>query len=202
MCFSKEVSLVTFILGLFTSYLCYSVNTPEYKIIGLFFAFVILMQGIEYSLWTHQQCDDLNKNISIFGMLLNHLQPVILFILINIYLKTSKVEVFVLVVYLIAIIPYSLQFLKDKKCTEKSKKNHLLWKWNGLNHSEIVYIIFLFTLVILGLKINKSFSLIIFLSFFTSYFIYNSDGVIGALWCFFAVFAPLFYYILAKTKME
>ena len=40
MCFSKEVSLVTFILGLFTSYLCYSVNTPQYKIIGLFFAFI------------------------------------------------------------------------------------------------------------------------------------------------------------------
>ena len=88
MCFSKEVSLVTFILGLFTSYLCYSVNTPEYKIIGLFFAFVILMQGIDYLLWEHQQCDDLNKNISTTGMLLNNLQPIILFILKNVYLKT------------------------------------------------------------------------------------------------------------------
>lgn len=200
MCFSKEVSLVTLILGLFTSYLCYSVNTPEYKIIGLFFAFVILMQGVDYLLWTHQQCDDLNKNISTVGMLLNHLQPVVLFILKNIYLKTSKVEVFVLVVYLLFIIPYSLQFIKDKKCTEKSKNNHLLWKWNELNNAEITYIVFLFTLVILG-TFNKSFSLIIFLSFFISYFIYNNETV-GNMWCFFAVFAPLFFYILAKTKVE
>jgi len=73
--FSKEVSLITFILGLFTSYLCYTVNIPEYKIIDLFFAF------------------------------------------------------------------------------------------------------------------------------FASYFIYKSDGVIGAMWCFFAVFAPLFFYILTKTKV-
>ena len=202
MCFSKEVSLVTFILGLFTSYLCYSVNTPEYKIIGLFFAFVILMQGIDYLLWEHQQCDDLNKNISTTGMLLNHLQPIILFILKNVYLKTSKVEVFVLIVYLMFIIPYSLQFIKDKKCTEKSKNNHLLWKWNGLDYAEIVYIIFLITLVILGLKINKSFSLIMFLSYFISYFIYNNENVAGNMWCFFAVFIPLFYYILAKTKVE
>ena len=201
MCFSKEVSLVTLILGLFTSYLCYSVNTPKYKIIGLFFAFVILMQGIDYLLWTHQQCDNLNKNISTVGMLLNHLQPVVLFILKNIYLKTSKFEVFVLVVYLLFIIPYSLQFIKDKKCTEKNKNNHLLWKWNGLNNAEITYIVFLFTLVILG-TFNKSFSLIIFLSFFTSYFIYNNETVVGNMWCFFAVFAPLFFYILAKTKVE
>ena len=201
MCFSKEVSLVTFILGLFTSYLCYSVNTPEYKIIGLFFAFVILMQGIDYLLWEHQQCDDLNKNISTTGMLLNHLQPIILFILKNVYLKTSKVEVFVLIVYLMFIIPYSLQFIKDKKCTEKSKNNHLLWKWNGLDYAEIVYIIFLITLVILS-SFNKSFSLIIFLSFFLSYFIYHNETVVGNMWCFFAVFAPLFFYILAKTKVE
>ena len=201
MCFSIEVSLVTFILGLFTSYLCYSVNTPEYKIIGLFFAFVILMQGIDYLLWEHQQCDDLNKNISTTGMLLNHLQPIILFILKNVYLKTSKVEVFVLIVYLLFIIPYSLQFIKDKKCTEKSKNNHLLWKWNGLDYAEIVYIIFLITLVILS-SFNKSFSLIIFLSFFLSYFIYHNETVVGNMWCFFAVFAPLFFYILAKTKVE
>ena len=201
MCFSKEVSLVTFILGLFTSYLCYSVNTPQYKIIGLFFAFVILMQGIDYLLWKHQQCDDLNKNISTTGMLLNHLQPIILFILKNVYLKTSKVEVFVLIVYLMTIIPYSLQFIKDKKCTEKSKTNHLLWKWNGLDYAEIVYIIFLITLVILS-SFNKSFSLIIFLSFFLSYFIYHNETVVGNMWCFFAVFAPLFFYILAKTKVE
>ena len=201
MCFSKEVSLVTFILGLFTSYLCYSVNTPEYKIIGLFFAFVILMQGIDYLLWEYQQCDDLNKNISTTGMLLNHLQPIILFILKNVYLKTSKVEVFVLIVYLLFIIPYSLQFIKDKKCTEKSKNNHLLWKWNGLDYAEITYIIFLITLVILS-SFNKSFSLIIFLSFFLSYFIYHNETVVGNMWCFFAVFAPLFFYILAKTKVE
>jgi hypothetical protein len=201
MCFSKEISLITLILGLFTSYLCYSVKTPEYKIIGLFFAFVILMQGIDYLLWTHQQCDDLNKNISTVGMLLNHLQPVVLFILKNIYLKTSKVDVFVLIVYLMVIIPYSLQFIKNKKCTEKSKNKHLLWKWNGLNDAEITYIIFLFTLVILG-NFNKLFSLIIFLSFFTSYFIYNTESVTGNMWCFFAVFAPLFFYILTKTKVE
>ena len=201
MCFSKEVSLITFILGLFTSYLCYTVNTPEYKIIGLFFAFVILMQGIEYFLWNYQECDDLNKNVSSIGMILNHLQPIVLFILICMYKKVHKLEVVILIIYLLFIIPYSIQFLNNKKCTIKSEKNHLLWKWNTMEYAKIVYIIFLSVLVILGLNVNKLFSSIIFFVFFASYFIYKSDGVIGAMWCFFAVFAPLFFYIFKKTKV-
>ena len=200
MCFSKEVSLATFIMGLFTSYLCLTVGTPEYNVIGFFFGFVILMQGIEYILWKHQLCDSLNKNVSLFGMILNHLQPVILFILLAVYLKTDNIDLFVLGLYLLVIIPYSIQFLRDKNCTVKNDKDHLVWKWNQMNKGAFVYIIFLLALCVMGRHVNKTFSIITLASFVISYFIYRRDDVIGAMWCFFAVFAPLFYYIKHKMK--
>ena len=68
MCFSKEVSLATFIIGVLGGFLCYSVNSPDYKIIGLFFGFVSLMQGIEYLLWCHQTCDTYNKILTNAGI--------------------------------------------------------------------------------------------------------------------------------------
>ena len=36
------------------------------------------MQGIEFLLWKHPVCDDYHKAVSVAGMILNHLQPVVL----------------------------------------------------------------------------------------------------------------------------
>ena len=85
MCFSKDVSLATFLTGFIGGLLCFSTGVVDLKIIGLFFMFVSLMQGIEYLLWIHQTCDDYNKNISYLAMVLNHLQPVVLCILLILY---------------------------------------------------------------------------------------------------------------------
>lgn len=209
MCFSADVSLGTFISGIFFSVLCFSLGTAEAKIIGVFFGFVIFMQLIEYLLWKHQECDQYNKNLTIAGMILNHLQPIVLFLAVilfnkNIPSNNLKIMILAVIIYVIAIIPYSLQF--NKFCTQKSKEsnNHLLWKCNNMERAEIVYLIFLASMMVItffGMPSHKVLYLIItLLTFVISAVIYGKQQVAGALWCYIAAFAPLVYFVTQKIS--
>jgi len=207
MCFSADVSLGTFISGIFFSVLCFSLGTVEAKIIGVFFGFVIFMQLIEYLLWKHQECDQYNKNLTIAGMVLNHLQPLVLFLAVilfnkNIPSNNLKIMIMAVIIYVIIIIPYSLQFKKN--CTLKCKEsnNHLVWRWNHMNRAEVVYIIFLISMMVitfLGMPAhNILYSIITLLTFVISAVIYGKQQVAGALWCFIAAFTPLVYFVTQK----
>jgi hypothetical protein len=209
MCFSADVSLGTFISGIVFSVLCFSLGTAEAKIIGVFFGFVIFMQLIEYLLWKHQECDLLNKNLTIAGMILNHLQPIVLFLAVilfnkNIPSNNLKIMILAVIIYAIAIIPYSLQF--NKFCTQKSKEsnNHLVWKWNNMDRAEVVYSIFLVSMMVItffGMPSHKVLYLIItLLTFVISAVIYGKQQVAGALWCYIAAFAPLVYFMTQKIS--
>jgi len=209
MCFSADVSLGTFISGLIFSVLCFSLGTAEAKIIGIFFGFVIFMQLIEYLLWKHQECDQYNKNLTIAGMILNHLQPVVLFLAVilfnkNIPSNNLKIMITVILIYAIAIIPYSLQF--NKFCTQKGKEsnNHLVWKWNNMDRAEVVYSIFLVSMMVItffGMPSHKVIhTLITLLTFVISAVIYGKQQVAGALWCYIAAFAPLVYFMTQKIS--
>lgn len=203
MCFSKDISLFAFITGIIGGLLCYKVGTPDYKIIGLFFMFTSLMQGIEYLIWDHQVCDDYNKNLSKIGLVLNHLQPLILFILIYIFGKNeNKKYLSLLILYIIIIIPYSLQFKNE--CTIKNKHNHLKWEWNDMKYHGLIYFIFLLCFITFGSLIgtNNMFSLFVAVSYIISYEIYNKKKVIGPMWCFFSILGPyLFLFVRNVIKI-
>lgn len=210
MCFSADVSLGTFISGVIFSILCYRLGTPESKIIGLFFGFVIFMQLIEFLLWKHQKCDDYNKKLTLAGMILNHLQPIVLFLVIilfnkNIHNKNFNIMLILTLIYTLSIFAYSLQFKNE--CTYKSNPNnsHLIWKWNSMKYSTIMYILFLISMLVityLGMPSHKViFTLVVFITFLISKIIYSKDHVTGALWCFFAAFAPMVYYLSQKIKV-
>jgi hypothetical protein len=209
MCFSPEISIITFLLGIFTSYLAYQLNTHDDKIIGLFFGFIIFMQLIEFLLWNHQICDDYNRSLSIVGMLINHLQPVLLGLLILYYNKNinKKFIYYLLFFYIIIITVYSLQFNYSKQCTLKNNYNHLEWQWNYMYMHYIVYTIFLLTIFLLfkyGLKSKRNGNLIALvglLFFIISKFIYTNTTAVGAMWCFFVVSIPLIWYYLRINKL-
>ena len=211
MCFSKNSSIISFLFGFIGGSLCILLDKPIDKIVGYFFIFISLMQLVEYFLWDHQICNNYNQKLSILGMILNHFQPIVLAILIYIFNKDlshkNRLIIAILtIIYIILIIPYSMQFLYNKNknlsCTMKNKR-HLYWKWNTLNYYRFIYIYFLFTFVsfaLLGLPTIKEsivFSIIAVLSFLTSYIFY--DKSVGALWCYYVVFIPIIYYILRKT---
>ena len=207
MCFSAKASLFSFTVGIVGSLLSISLGSLKDQIVGYFFGFVSLMQGIEYLLWTHQKCDHYNRLISFLGMFLNHLQPFVLGFIILLLNKNTgnKHWIYLLMfAYLLIIIPYSLQFFSvDKKiqCTLKNTENHLQWNWNLLKYNRIIYLLFLFTmsaLFLIGLpplKSGRIFALGAILTYTTSTILYKKNNV-GTLWCYYTAFLPLLYYFL------
>jgi hypothetical protein len=142
-------------------------------------------------------------------MILNHLQPIVLFLAVilfnkNIPSNNLKIMILAVIIYVSAIIPYSLQF--KKFCTQKGKEsnNHLVWKWNNMDSAETVYILFLVSMMVityLGMPVHKVIhTLITLLSFVISAVIYGKKQVAGALWCFIAAFAPLVYFMTQKIS--
>ena len=116
MCYSAEASIISFTAGMIGSLLCISLGSNTDKMIGYFFAFVSLMQGVDYLLWTHQKCDDYNRIVSIIGMILNHLQPIVAALLVFYYNSKNKYNKYIfmtIIIYLLVIVPYSLQFLQN-----------------------------------------------------------------------------------------
>lgn len=209
MCYSAEISLGTFIAGFIGSCLLLFDDSKFYKLVGLFFGFVSFMQLIEYLLWKHQNCDNYHKTLSIIGMILNHLQPVVLGIITWLFYRTNgHIIMAIIAAYLSVIIPYSLNYVRETNlhCTTPTSGNpHLIWNWNNKIDSGIIaYSIFLFTFIIIALVgINPlrngiQFSIGAFLTFGLSILIYDRS-VIGSLWCFWVVFIPAI--LLLKNRI-
>lgn len=210
MCFSPLASLSTFLIGIIGATLCLTLGTPTDKLVGLFFGVVSSMQGIEFALWENQNCNTMNKIISVLGMILNHLQPIVLSILIlllnnDLSIMTKQIIILSTIIYAIVITAYSLQFTEDNDgCTLKNEHNHLEWDWNDMKNKTLVYMLFLFMLIFLfyvGTPDKKSgilLSCISLISYLISFFIYKDQKVVGSLWCLFASLTPVLWFISKK----
>ncbi len=212
MCFSPLASITSFIIGIIGALLCLTLGTSSDKLVGLFFGFVSSMQGIEYLLWKNQTCDNINKSISLFGMILNHIQPILLCILILLLNKklselNKKIILFLTFIYIIGISLYSYQIVANNECTIKNEFNHLEWKWNEMGYRAVVYIYFVFILVSLfylgtpDTKYGEILGLTMLITFLISFFIYRQKRVVGSLWCLFSAFIPFVWFILRKFNL-
>ncbi len=207
MCFSAEVSLLTFSIGIIFSILIFQFNEPSYKIFAGYLFYISFMQLIEFLLWTHQVCDDYNRRTSIAGMFLSHLQPIVLAILmVSFYKQSSNMKLYILVMsilYLIFIIPYSMKYLKDEsvQCTLKKNNPHLIWNWTIMgNDTKIAYILYFLsvtTLLLFGIpdkKLAYIFTILHSFTLITSYMFY-SRPYFGSIWCFYGALAPPFIFL-------
>jgi len=154
MCFSENISLFAFIVGMGGSTLVYSLGEIYDKIYGLFHIFISIMQLVDFFLWRNQTCDEYNYIISMTGIILNHLQPIVLGLLILYYntqlsYQDKLMILCILCIYLCVIIPYSWQYVIKTQCTLKNKDNHLDWKWNWQKYNILVYGVFVITLTLL-----------------------------------------------------
>jgi len=204
-------------VGITGSLLCVSLGSISDKIIGFFFAFVSLMQIIDYLLWNHQICDWYNRYVSILGMILNNLQPIVLGLLILFFnSKINKNSIYLLLfIYLCFIIPYSSQFQQKLQCTlngknvEKkySKWPYLKWQWNHMNFGAEAYSIFIIVtsmLFLIGLPNRNEgifFAIMSFITFFTSYIFYSRNFA-GHMWCYYVVFWPIIYYMYVSIQND
>jgi len=210
MCFNAPVSLGAFSIGTLFSLILVARGTPDMKILGYFFAFVALMQLIEYALWMHQVCDGYNRGLSYAGMILNHAQPVVLAGLIFLFSKESFSRPFLLAalaLYSACIVPYSMEYAKatTEQCTmQQPGSPHLIWNWNMLPKNQYIYIFAFLPMILLsawiGLRppMNMILAFVALFTYLVSFILYREKGAVGALWCFFSAFVPAFLWLFTK----
>ena len=193
MCFNAEVSIITYIIGMIGSFFLFKKNyIPE----AIFYTWVIQMQFIEFLLWKNQPCPS-NKNLQVSktGMIINHLEPIILWLAI-LFFSRRKLPLMInvlMIIFITSTILYSVNLKMECTTVSEQSKPYLHWKWNEGNFSGWYYVLFLVSLVVLSYYgLNKGYinALIVLVSFIFSFLIYQNKNVVGAMWCFFAAFGP------------
>jgi hypothetical protein len=207
MCINKEVSLITYVIGLSS---CVILYLRGYKIEALFYGFIIQMQLIEYLLWLNNRCDNINKIITKIGILINHLQPVILYLLvINLNDKINKYLKIIIhisiIIYLISVsIYFSFNYKLLNSCTIGiPNEKELQWdiQYGKNKFFYFIFVISLVLLLLLGLNKNNYINAyIIFLTFIISYVKYFETKSIGTIWCLLAAYIPLLLNIIYTIK--
>ena len=203
MCYNKEISIYTYILGSISSILLLQNKKPSLKILGCFFLIVTQMQLVEFFLWSNNKCNDANIQISTIGSILNFIQPIILYLAIiyynkNITNEANKYLTIIICVYILVILIYCMN-LFPLNCSIVSKKSapYFQWSWYtkypAPNYKLIMFPIALTLLLYFGLDkpYNKYLAFLTLISFILSYFIYKHKRAFGTIWCWFAVFIPI-----------
>lgn len=214
MCYTSSTSIKAFIIGVVSSLLLVSISSfstslssseiKSYKIIGYFFLFVTLMQLYDAIFWNYPPTNKSNTRINSIttklAMLTNHLQPIILGLLIY-YFNGSLAtgSKMVLLFYIICITIYSVSLWNKVTTTTVTERSNpsLDWSWNHQSGAPFVYFIFLVTLVLLfyqNVKIGgKLAAFLTLISFLFSLYKYQIKAASGRFWCYFAAFAPVIF---------
>jgi hypothetical protein len=216
MCYSKEVSQRSFIINIVTCYILYNYKSDnnDYKILSLFFAFVGLMQLFDWIFWEHQGENGKRVNFIFtkIAMIVNHLQPIILAIVLYIFNgKLPNLSICIVILYTIVALHYTASLntdytlVKPVKTKSGKVKTSLYWQWNSSRNNYLVYTIFLITLSVLSFE-NFNYPtniILIFInifSFLLSNFYYKT-GHIGRMWCKISSGIPLILLLLGKLKL-
>jgi len=216
MCYSKEVSQRSFIINMITSYILYTYsNNIENKLFAFIFAFIGLMQLYDWIFWENQDITnksqaDINFVTTKLAMITNHLQPIVLALLIYYFKgKIGKISTYMLVIYVIFMMIYSIKTFNKitytltekidvRRLVKDEEKASLFWEWNSNEEggNVFVYRIFILTITMLAYE-NLSYPINIILSFISvftfglSWYIFKGHSV-GRFWCNFVAFTPLF----------
>lgn len=214
MCFDIITSLTTFIINITTSIALYTIAykhkdvfiSKQLKIISIFFIFVGFMQIWDAIFWTYDANTKVNIYSTKLAMIWNHLQPIVLAILIYLFIgKLTIPSMIILFIYLVMIVYYSVNGWKTLKGTEVTNKTcgSLYWQWNYMKGYKIVYTIFLLCLLLLVQQqftgwIRMLTMFIILTTFFFSFYKYRKMASEGRFWCYYTEFCPIFFLIGAR----
>ncbi len=218
MCYSAESSIFSYLAAITGSIGLYKTNLiPE----SVFFGWIGHMQLIDYFLWKNQPCaidknnkvckpdeiktcNKVNQITTNTGIIINNLQPFVLFMAIILFSKNQLpvwvlilVLFFVIVMFLYTLDTFNNNTTIEKKCTYVTEQSdpHLYWQWNYHNKpfNQFIYTFFVLIFIILsyyGLS-NPIFTTIsIALSYVISALVYDDKKAIGNMWCYAGAFMP------------
>lgn len=210
MCYSKELSIKSFLLGIVSAgLLLYFGNKDKQnvnKAVATFFIFISLIQLMEYFMWKDIKCETGENYVaSIIGPLINLLQPVVMFAIYcyflnsNVNNNTLSCIIGANIIYCIYVLYLYENYLNDKNnlCTKVNEDNHLTWNWLK-NYKSALYVFFLLLNSIPFLSYNEIIVSIV-MSIATLIFSQtNYKKNIGELWCFASTGIPLIVLCVQK----
>lgn len=226
MCYNKDVSIYTYILGLVSSYFLLINDKKSLKILGCFFMVTIQMQLVEYYLWNNNKCNDKNITISNIGAIANFIQPLALYLAIRYFTKDDgnddrkdkgnndgndarndgnirNIDI-VIIIYIIVLIIFTIRIL-PLGCSIKTPQSspYLQWSWMYEKYPSYIFTYFPISIMLLlyfGLDkpYNIYLSTFCMISFLLSFIIYRQNRAFGNIWCWFTVFIPICVLIYDK----
>jgi hypothetical protein len=200
MCWNKEVSLNTFLFSSFVFLLIlYNNKYTFYKIpefdrfwLRIFMAIVILIQLVEYFIWTNIDNIFYNKLFTNVALLIIFCQPITTIMNID----DKKIKKILFISYLVLMIPFFiLNYNKNIYSTISSNK-HL--NWNLINHenkfTKIIGLawIFFFLFPLFYQKHQLGFLFGILTLIMMSYN-YMNNNTLESMWCWIVNFIMIYY---------
>jgi len=192
MCFSAEVSLATYLVGVLGCLLLAASRRAYAE--AVFYLCTVHMQLLEYFMWRDPTCSPWNKRVTRWAVLVNHAEPFALYLPL---LVTAKLPLWLhlwAAVFFVLTVLYSSQVLAEESCTTVTKESspHLEWKWNGGRYHTAFYVLFVITLTTLCLFLRRGAfqASVVIVSYVVSYLLYREKKAVGAMWCFAAALAP------------
>ena len=191
MCWSAEVSLHTFIFGVISAIIVYSLNVVSVYTIFIFLLFTSI-QLLEYFAWTYIDNKKINEILSYIGAFLIIIQM----IMVNYLLPNKKESRILLIAYSIFLILFILIELKNIKFKmTRGKNGHLVWHWMDIPLPWAI--IGVITFYLIPIYLSKSYIGVCFtgIIFFTSLYYYFKAKTWGTMWCYFSNIAWIFFII-------
>jgi hypothetical protein len=181
MCWNASVSLNTYIFGLFASLFSYY-NGFGNILSVIFYQSFIIMQLIEYFVWTKAFS---NKLLSQIGFFVIMCQPIFNIIKIE---QSPQVIPYILAAYIIFIVilyTFIVPLNTVNFSTVPSKNGHLSWKWLDLN----IYIIFIwYAFLSIRWIIDKMYLVLTIITalLIITLVLYKDTNTFGSMWCWTA----------------
>lgn len=211
MCWNKETSLSSFIIGSIINFclIIYFINKSEPFMYALFISWqwILMMQLAEYFIWLDQENGKINKYATKAAMVFNITQPIFIFLVIICFLNipiTNKILACIIILFY--IIYMLIKFNEDDEYININRNencSHLNLKWWEDKYSGIIYCITLALIMILLYRPTKIMLFILFFIFIALIISQKFYGCGGpSMWCWFVVpfpiFATLFYNYFIK----
>lgn len=208
MCWSPDISINTFLLGVLSLVFIYYTNTytkyhtPVFdnKWAYVFGFLVILMQLIEYFIWKNIKNEKMNNILSRIAYSLIAIQPVPLIMMI----VDEKTRYITLLVYSVLLIIYNIIKINVKTpSTTISSNGHLLWNWLSFSGYEYIYVMIYMFFYVFSAYYTKNYHLLwfIILSFSLSFITYFKDKTWGSMWCWVSNMIWI-YFIIKITIIQ
>lgn len=196
MCFSLAASRNAFLVNLVScaALLTLGWKRKEARVIALFFGFVGLMQLYDWIFWANLQPNRLNYVVTKLAMISNHMQPIVLALLLC---PPGYMSIAITSIYAVYACWYSITMFSVIKHTMVHPRTspYLFWEWNSGPGNGIMYALFFASLCILFLEnfawpLNLMLLTINVATFVLSGSFFKST-IIGQFWCLFASYTPL-----------